>query len=204
MGRYKSHREPRRRGFDDDNYSSRDRHSQPERSSHPSPGTSSSPATTAVVSWFNADKGFGFVKASDGSDAFLHVRALEAAGHNSVPPGATLKVRLGAGLKGPQVMEVMEVDLSTVQAQAPTLSRSPRGQSQPEGEVIQGQGTVKWFNGEKGFGFIGLDGGGKDVFVHAAVVNRSGLTTLNEGQKVWIEYAMGKKGLEAKSVRTTD
>ena len=49
------------------------------------------------------------------------------------------------------------------------------------------QGTVKWFNGQKGFGFIQPDGGGKDVFVHISVVERAGLSNLNEGQKVSFE-----------------
>jgi len=46
------------------------------------------------------------------------------------------------------------------------------------------KGTVKWFNSQKGFGFIELEGGGKDVFVHISAVERAGLNTLNEGQKV--------------------
>ena len=45
-------------------------------------------------------------------------------------------------------------------------------------------GTVKWFNGQKGFGFIQPEDGGKDVFVHISAVERAGLNTLNEGQKV--------------------
>ena len=45
-------------------------------------------------------------------------------------------------------------------------------------------GTVKWFNAQKGFGFIQLDDGGKDVFVHISVVERAGIGSLNEGQKV--------------------
>jgi CspA family cold shock protein len=49
------------------------------------------------------------------------------------------------------------------------------------------QGTVKWFNGQKGFGFIQPDGGGKDVFVHISAVERAGLSNLNEGQKVSFE-----------------
>jgi cold shock protein len=46
------------------------------------------------------------------------------------------------------------------------------------------KGTVKWFNNQKGFGFIQLEDGGKDVFVHISAVERAGMTTLNEGQKV--------------------
>ncbi len=45
-------------------------------------------------------------------------------------------------------------------------------------------GTVKWFNAQKGYGFIQAEGGGKDVFVHISAVERAGLSTLNEGQKV--------------------
>ena len=45
-------------------------------------------------------------------------------------------------------------------------------------------GTVKWFNGQKGYGFIAPDGGGKDVFVHISAVERAGMHSLNEGQKV--------------------
>jgi CspA family cold shock protein len=48
-------------------------------------------------------------------------------------------------------------------------------------------GTVKWFNSQKGFGFIQPDGGGKDVFVHISAVERAGLSNLNEGQKVSYE-----------------
>lgn len=207
MSRYKDHRAPRRRGFDDDNFSQRSRNSDhgsfPSYEQSSSSRSSSAPTTVATVAWFNAEKGFGFVKAADGSDAFLHIRALEAGGHKTVSPGATLTVRLGQGLKGPQVMEVLQVDNSTAQAEAP--SRTPRQhQSQSDGPEMDGQGTVKWYNGEKGFGFIGLDGGDKDVFVHATAVARSGLTTLSEGQKVDVKYAMGKKGPEARSIQLRD
>jgi cold shock protein len=54
-------------------------------------------------------------------------------------------------------------------------------------------GVVKWFNGQKGFGFIQPDGGGNDVFVHISAVERAGLSTLNEGQKVSFEVKADPK-----------
>ena len=56
------------------------------------------------------------------------------------------------------------------------------------------QGTVRWFNTQKGYGFIHPDGGGGDVFVHISAVERSGLSTLQEGQKVSFEVEMGRDG----------
>jgi CspA family cold shock protein len=54
-------------------------------------------------------------------------------------------------------------------------------------------GTVKWFNSQKGFGFIAPEGGGGDVFVHISAVERAGLSTLNEGQKVSFEVVADRR-----------
>jgi len=62
-------------------------------------------------------------------------------------------------------------------------------------------GTVKWFNGEKGFGFITQDGGGADVFVHFSAIAGSGYKNLEENQKVEFEITQGQKGLQASDVR---
>ncbi|MEL7153248.1 MAG: cold-shock protein [Pseudomonadota bacterium] len=58
-------------------------------------------------------------------------------------------------------------------------------------------GTVKWFNATKGFGFIQPEGGSKDVFVHISAVERSGLSGLNDGQKVTYDLEAGRDGREA-------
>jgi cold shock protein len=63
------------------------------------------------------------------------------------------------------------------------------------------QGTVKWFNGEKGFGFIAQDGGGPDVFVHYSQIDGSGFRNLDEGQRVEFEIGQGQKGPQAQAVR---
>jgi CspA family cold shock protein len=63
-------------------------------------------------------------------------------------------------------------------------------------EIYVATGTVKWFNGQKGFGFIEPDSGGKDVFVHISAVEKAGLSNLNEGQKVSYEV-VANRGKEA-------
>ncbi|ADJ46287.1 cold shock protein CspA [Amycolatopsis mediterranei S699] len=62
------------------------------------------------------------------------------------------------------------------------------------------QGSVKWFNGEKGFGFIAQDGGGPDVFVHYSEIQGSGFKSLDEGQRVEFEIGQGQKGPQAQRV----
>jgi CspA family cold shock protein len=63
------------------------------------------------------------------------------------------------------------------------------------------QGTVKWFNAEKGFGFIAVDGGGADVFVHFSAIDATGYRTLEENQRVEFEITQGPKGPQADKVR---
>ena len=70
-------------------------------------------------------------------------------------------------------------------------------------EQVVASGTVKWFNSEKGFGFIQQDDGGPDVFVHYSAIASSGYRELAEGQKVEYEVTQGQKGPQAENVRGT-
>ena len=63
------------------------------------------------------------------------------------------------------------------------------------------QGTVKWFNAEKGYGFIAVDGSSDDVFVHYSVIETSGFRSLDEGQKVEFDVTQGPKGQQAEHVK---
>jgi CspA family cold shock protein len=71
----------------------------------------------------------------------------------------------------------------------------------PQKEQIMANGTVKWFNSEKGFGFISQDGGGADVFVHHSAIQTDGYRSLDENQKVEFDLTQGPKGPQADNVR---
>lgn len=85
-----------------------------------------------------------------------------------------------------------------------SAERSRSTTSQVLGSTIKSTGTVKMYNPDKGFGFIGQDDGGKDVFVHATALTRGGLNTLAVGQRVSMQVGQGRKGLEAQTIEILD
>ena len=203
--REQNFRHPRRRDFDDDTY-----HPQPRafgtrpRFSQARFEAPSGPSVHGVVKWFNSDKGFGFVELSDGSgDAFLHGSVLAQSGVNAVQPGETLEVRVGPGHKGPYVTEVLNIDSNTAVPRASQRSRfrAETSNGASTEKAVEETGTVKWFNAERGYGFIALANGGNDVFVHVSALERSGLVGLAEGQPVAVDVIEGRKGPEAARVR---
>jgi cold shock protein len=196
-------RQPRRRGFDDDNHDRPTRHFGYAAPSGPQFETPSGPPVRAVVKWYNSDKGFGFVTLADGSgDAFLHVSVVERHGGASVPPGATVEVRAGPGPKGLQVTELLSVDTSTALQEPPRRARPERSTYTPaDRPTVEELGTVKGFNAAKGFGFIAADRGGKDIFVHASALERSGMMGLAEGERVAVDVTENQRGPEAVSLR---
>jgi len=196
--RNRDFRNPRRREFDADTPYSQPRTfgTRPrfDRAPVESP---SGPPVSGVVKWFSPEKGFGFVELSDGSgDAFLHGSVLTQGGIAAVQPGEKVEVRVGPGHKGPHVTEVLSIDSSTAVPMA-----SSRSSAQAlNGPSVEETGTVKWFNADKGYGFIAPNGG-KDVFVHISALERSGIEGLSQGQTVVVDVVEGRKGPEAASVR---
>lgn len=164
---------------------------------------------TVRVKWFNPTKGFGFVVPEDDEtkDAFLHASVLPQPEAQSIGEGATLVCDLAQGQKGMMVATVYSVDLSTVVQSfgggggAPG-GGGPRGgfgddrgpRRPPTSPGDSGEGTVKFFNEAKGFGFVTPDNGGNDIFVSARILGRAGIATLETDQRVRFESRIGDKG----------
>jgi CspA family cold shock protein len=120
----------------------------------------------AIISWFNSKTGFGFVALSNGSGrAFLHENVLARSGIYAVQAGDNLDVRVTMGPKGLRVVDVIKIY-----------------------HVLLGElGTVKFFDPDKGFGFIVSDRGRSDIFVGSSALKRTKIATLRTGQRVMFD-----------------
>ena len=98
--------------------------------------------------WFNNDKGFGFVKLADGTEAYLHARVVEAAGRRDVSEGMTLNVTVDDSPRGRQISQLLEVDETTRtgSSRGPQSAEAATGGSDMLGET---EGTVKWYNPDR-------------------------------------------------------
>ncbi len=146
---------------------------------------------TAVVKWFNPFKGFGFVRlGEDQPDAFLHASVLVPTGHQELPEGTTLICDVAEGPRGLQVTTITSIE------EIPNAP--PMSDERPQGAVIEG--TVKFYNHARGFGFVIPDDGSRDVFVSARTLERAGLNGLEANQRVRLSTREGHKGPMAQSV----
>jgi len=152
-----------------------------------------------TVSWYDADKGFGFVTPdSGGEDVFVHVRAL-GRGLSELAEGDRVIFDVADGEKGPQARNVELVGGS---ARRSSPAPSGRGRSGPPresgGSVRGGEGTVARYDADRGFGFITPDAGGADLFVHVSVVR--GDEVLQEGDRVRFKVRQSDRGPQADGV----
>lgn len=154
---------------------------------------------TAQVKWYNPNKGFGFVQPADGGgDAFLHASVLGQAGYQELGEGDTLTCDIAPGPRGPQVVAIHNVERSEQPRSGGWSGGGRGGAADGPTEVVDG--TVKFFDAAKGFGFVTPDGGGKDVFISARILTRLGLSTLESDQRVRVTTRLGPKGPMAEDV----
>ena len=154
---------------------------------------------TGTIKWFNRNKGFGFIVASDGGgDVFLPLAVLERSGFDQAPDGATVTFDCAQGAKGRAAVSVLAIDSSTAQPSR-QHPRDRGGESRGPAESLDG--VVKWYDPARGFGFVVANDGGKDIFVHVTALRRSGIEVLMPGQQVRMMVSEAPRGREASSVK---
>jgi len=141
-----------------------------------------------VVKFFNPQKGFGFIVRDDGGeDVFVHISAVEQAGLTDLADGQPVEFTLvdrGGRISATNLR---------IEGEPMAVERAERGpQRQLTGE--KATGTVKFFNAMKGFGFIQRDDGQPDAFVHISAVERAGMPTLNEGDRLEFDIEVDRRG----------
>ncbi len=165
-----------------------------------------------VVKFFNGQKGFGFIQRDEGGeDVFVHISAVEQAGLSGLAEGQPLEFTLvDRGGK------VSATDLKIDGEPMPVPERAPReprerggfdrggdrggfGGGRPQRQLTgeSATGTVKFFNAMKGFGFIERDDGQPDAFVHISAVERAGMVSLNEGDRLKFDIEVDGRGKHA-------
>ncbi|WP_133364617.1 cold-shock protein [Qipengyuania sediminis] len=160
-----------------------------------------------TVKFFNAQKGFGFIQQkAGGEDVFVHISAVERAGLQGLGEGQELAFNLvdRGGKISAQDLQIVG-DVVEVQERSGGGDRGERsgggfgggdrgGAPQRELTGEKATGTVKFFNGQKGFGFLTRDDGQPDAFVHISAVERSGLGGLNEGERYEFDLEVDRRG----------
>ncbi|MBC7985507.1 MAG: CspA family cold shock protein [Sphingomonadaceae bacterium] len=160
-----------------------------------------------VVKFFNGQKGFGFIVRDDGGeDVFVHISAVEQAGLTGLAEGQelafTLVDRGGRVSATDLTIEGEPLPVTESSRAQPREDRGDRGGGGGGGPMRQltgekASGTVKFFNSMKGFGFIQRDDGQPDAFVHISAVERAGMGTLNEGDRLDFELEVDRRGKHA-------
>ncbi len=176
----------------------------------------------AEVKWYNGRKGFGFVLGPDGNDVFFHASALTEAGIDTPDTGDKLVCEIGTDRQGRRlVTRIVELKRGEGGGARPPRrdfggggfgDRPPRrdfGDRPPRrdfgrdegGPTYDLNGTVKWFDQVRGFGFVTPDDGGQDVFLHSSVLQRAGKQDVQQGEKVSLEVRDGQRGRQAVNMK---
>ncbi|MEM6971306.1 MAG: cold shock domain-containing protein [Pseudomonadota bacterium] len=158
---------------------------------------------TGRVKWYDAVKGYGFVVPDNGGgDVMVHASCVRNFGITTLPEGAEVTLVTTMGARGLHAQELVEVDQTTAMPlQEPLAAGSQMGPRptdllNPEVELSPLMpARVKWFDKQKGFGFVNVFGISDDVFVHMEIVRRCGFPDLSSGEGMAVRTFKGPRGL---------
>jgi cold shock protein len=150
------------------------------------------------VKWFDVAKGYGFIVPDNGAaDVLLHVTALRKDGFSVASEGTRVVCVAVPRAKGLQVLKIISMEGSSAGRPRPTrIAVAPAGGFQIA--------IVKWFNRQRGFGFLTRGEGTQDIFVHMETLRRYGIAELRAGESLLVRFGDGPKGLMAAEVRPLD
>ncbi len=159
----------------------------------------------ALVKWFHADKGYGFLEPEDGSaDLFCHLTAVQTSGRDTLLQGAAVTCTTVQGDRGLQVSRILSVEPPVAgSADGNRFFDAPHPGPQTDRlrpTDMELSGSVKFFDPARGFGFVVPDDGGREVFVHSSTLFRSGMTDLAPGQRVFVRAESVPRGLQATAI----
>lgn len=156
----------------------------------------------ADVKWYNPLKGYGFLTHEGSSeDILLHFSALDLAKCAYVKEGDKVVCDIAPGKQGLYVVRVIDVKITSPEPR--DLFTFYNSQALPETpqnlEILKG--AVKWYNPDKGFGFVIPDEGTQDIFIHFSIVRQTGARSLQPGTRVLMKVSHSERGPEAHMIR---
>ncbi|MEM6488646.1 MAG: cold shock domain-containing protein [Pseudomonadota bacterium] len=159
---------------------------------------------TGKVKWYDAVKGYGFVVPDDGgADIMVHASCVRNFGITALPEGSQVKLVTTMGARGMHAQELIEVDNSVAQPPRPAAAPAMPGGAPRPTDLLHPDAElsplvparVKWFDKQKGFGFVNVFGYAEDVFVHMEIVRRCGFPDLSSGEGMAVRTFKGPRGL---------